>query len=80
MAAEDGVIVMRANEMRANDELVAYDVFNTEAPEQAALSPSDRVRAILERAGTDASYTAGSIARTARPTTSCARCRTSAAV
>jgi outer membrane protein assembly factor BamB len=56
-AAEDGVVVMRAG-----DDLVGYSVFDTEAPEEVALSPLDRVRALLDRAGSGTNYTVQSIA------------------
>ena len=57
VAAEDGIIVMRVD-----DELVAYRVFDTDPPEDVALSPVDRVRAILDRAMGHPKHTAGSIA------------------
>ena len=57
VAAEDGVIVVRDA-----DELVAFRVFETDVAEEVALSPVDRVKAILDRAGTHPGYTAASIA------------------
>ena len=57
VAAEDGVIVVRAG-----NDLVGYDVSQTEPPEQAALSPIDRVRAILNRAGGASEQVAQTIA------------------
>lgn len=56
IAAEDGTLVFRSG-----SELAAYSVFDVGPSEQSALSPHERVRAILERAERQPSYTAASI-------------------
>ena len=61
VAAEDGIVVMHAG-----DEMTGYRVFDTEPPEQVALSPIDRVRAILDRASSHPNYTLDTIANNRR--------------
>jgi outer membrane protein assembly factor BamB len=57
VAVEDGVIVVRGP-----DALTAYRVFETDPAESVALSPRERVQAILDRTSQNTYHTAESVA------------------